>query len=58
VTALATAEQRARELDDCDPLPALRSRFLVPRHEDGREIAYFAGNSLGLQPRATRSLFE
>jgi kynureninase len=58
VTALATAEQRARELDDCDPLPALRSRFLVPRHEDGREIAYFAGNSLGLQPRATRRLFD
>src|SRR5690606_27760431 len=30
-----------------------RAEFCIPR-ENGREIAYFCGNSLGLQPRATR----
>jgi kynureninase len=58
MTAVAVDEQRALKLDEHDPLPTLRSRFLVPRHEDGREIAYFAGNSLGLQPRSTRQLLE
>ncbi len=58
MTAAVLDEQRALRLDDDDPLPSLRSRFLVPRHEDGREIAYFAGNSLGLQPAATRKILE
>jgi kynureninase len=58
MTAVALDEQRAMDLDDRDPLPTLRSRFLVPRHEDSREIAYFAGNSLGLQPRSTRTVLE
>ncbi len=30
-----------------------RDEFLIPPHDDG-EQAYFCGNSLGLQPRATR----
>jgi kynureninase len=44
-------EEQARRLDADDPLPTLRARFLVPTHSDGREVAYLAGNSLGLQPR-------
>lgn len=43
----------AHALDARDPLPTLRSEFLVPRHGDG-EQAYFVGNSLGLQPARAR----
>jgi kynureninase len=37
-----------------DPLRAFRDEFLIPAHE-GRDSAYFCGNSLGLQPRAVRA---
>ncbi|HEX5756876.1 MAG TPA: kynureninase [Arenimonas sp.] len=40
----------ANALDAHDPLPTLRGEFHIPKH-DGREMAYFCGNSLGLQPR-------
>jgi kynureninase len=45
------------DLDAADPLPTLRERFHVPPWRDG-EAAYFAGNSLGLQPKVTRSFLE
>ncbi|WP_254716264.1 kynureninase [Actinomadura sp. WMMB 499] len=46
-------ENEALRLDETDPLPTLRGEFLVPPAPGGRyaEAAYFAGNSLGLQPR-------
>ncbi|MFF4240772.1 kynureninase [Actinomadura geliboluensis] len=49
-----TLEDEARRLDETDPLPTLRGEFLVPPAPGGRyeEAAYFAGNSLGLQPRS------
>lgn len=47
----------ASALDAADPLHALRSEFHIPRH-DGREQAYFCGNSLGLQPKAARGYVE
>lgn len=40
----------ATELDLADPLRSFREHFHVPR-TDGREQAYFCGNSLGLMPR-------
>jgi kynureninase len=48
------SEVTAIELDRTDPLPTLRSRFHIPPDPSGRyvESAYFAGNSLGLQPKA------
>jgi kynureninase len=48
-----TAEDDARARDAADELPTLRDRFHVPPYNDG-EAAYFAGNSLGLQPKALR----
>jgi kynureninase len=40
-------------LDDSEALPTLRDRFHVPPFAGpGGEVAYMAGNSLGLQPRA------
>lgn len=46
-------EAGARALDEADPM--LRDQFWVPPvpGRDGEEYAYLAGNSLGLQPRAT-----
>lgn len=52
--ATATLEH-ARMLDHGDAFPTLRPRFHVPLDAEGREIAYFCGNSLGLQPRATEA---
>lgn len=49
---LPVSPQQIQALDAADSLSAFRSRFRIPLHE-GREIAYFCGNSLGLQPKAT-----
>ena len=46
-------EVQAKDLDAADPLPTRRGEFCVPPH-DGGEAAYFAGNSLGLQPKGLR----
>ncbi len=54
-TDFAAAEAHALTLDARDALAALRDEFLIPRHADGSEQLYFCGNSLGLQPRATRA---
>ena len=43
----------ARQADAADPLGSFRDEFLIPPHADG-DMAYFCGNSLGLQPRGTR----
>nr|WP_221282043.1 kynureninase [Chiayiivirga flava] len=42
-------------MDTADPLSTYRNEFLIPPHADG-ETLYLCGNSLGLQPRATRQL--
>ena len=52
-----SSEDEARALDVADELPTLRERFHVPPYSDG-EAAYFAGNSLGLQPKALRARLE
>jgi kynureninase len=49
-----SAEDDARARDAADDLPTLRDRFHVPPYGAG-EAAYFAGNSLGLQPKALRA---
>lgn len=47
----------ARRLDREDPLAGFRERFLIPPAPGGgeRPSIYLCGNSLGLQPRATRA---
>jgi kynureninase len=52
---LGELEAHALQLDAHDPLAAFRDEFLVPRNDDGSEQVYLCGNSLGLQPRATRA---
>ncbi|MBN9610844.1 MAG: kynureninase [Actinobacteria bacterium 69-20] len=57
--AQANGEAVARELDAADPLPTRRSEFhMLPYDGTYSEIAYFAGNSLGLQPRATAAILR
>src|SRR5581483_7188995 len=52
--ALASAgEAWALAQDAADPLAAFRDEFLIPPHGRGEQV-YLCGNSLGLQPRATR----
>lgn len=47
----------ARELDAADPLKTFKERFFFPKKE-GRELVYFCGNSLGLQPKTVRQSLE
>ncbi len=47
----------ARGLDDADVLFSFRERFHIPQHE-GKDCLYFCGNSLGLQPKSAKYLFE
>jgi kynureninase len=51
------SDAHAAALDAADPLRAFRDEFLIPRH-DGAPMAYFVGNSLGLQPRGARAHVE
>lgn len=51
-----TAEA-ARTLDSKDPLKSYRNKFLMPQHE-GRDVIYFTGNSLGLQPKTTQTYLQ
>jgi kynureninase len=47
-------ERDAQARDASDPLSGLRDEFLIPPHA-GHEQVYLCGNSLGLQPRATKA---
>jgi kynureninase len=57
--------KRAELLDAQDPLARFREEFLFPKAGStavegmaGRDVLYFAGNSLGLQPRKARQYIE
>jgi kynureninase len=43
----------AQQMDAKDPLKAFRNRFHIPNFLD-KQIRYFTGNSLGLQPKSTK----
>ncbi len=42
----------AQSLDAKDPLNSFRNEFYIPKY-NGKEVLYFTGNSLGLQPKLT-----
>ena len=48
----------ANELDQNDPLKHYRDQFYYPKDENGEEVLYLCGNSLGLQPKSVRSFVE
>jgi len=47
----------ARELDQADSLKNYRSKFYIPQF-NGKDTVYFTGNSLGLQPKSTKTYIE
>jgi kynureninase len=48
----------ARRLDQEDNLARFRDEFRIPRRDDGSDLHYFCGHSLGLQPRAVESVIR
>ena len=52
--ALDHALQRARALDEADPLASFRAEFSFPQTAHGDDVVYLTGNSLGLMPRGAR----
>lgn len=51
-------EAFAREMDSADPLRSCRELFHIPAAAGGGACVYLTGNSLGLQPKATRAMVE
>ena len=47
----------ARAQDGADPLRDFRNEFHFPQHE-GKPVIYFAGNSLGLQPKGAAAALK
>lgn len=53
-----TSHDSASVLDERDPLRGFRDEFHIPRTVDDNDVVYFAGNSLGLQPRGVKTAVE
>src|SRR5438552_11967226 len=51
-------EDFAKQLDTEDPVRGFREKFHLPLGKDGKPLIYFAGNSLGLMPKAARQIVE
>jgi kynureninase len=47
----------AQQLDAHDPLSKYRAEFIFPQH-NGKNVIYFTGNSLGLQPKRTKAYVD
>ncbi|GAB1856693.1 kynureninase [Flavobacteriaceae bacterium MHTCC 0001] len=45
----------ALEQDQNDPLKAYRNQFHIPKDKNGNDVIYMTGNSLGLQPKQTKT---
>ena len=45
----------ALKQDQNDELKSYRNQFHIPKDKNGKELIYMTGNSLGLQPKATKS---
>jgi kynureninase len=48
----------ARYADKNDPLVGFRDKFYLPVQKSGEPYIYMCGNSLGLQPKSTKSYLE
>ena len=44
--------------DQEDPLKNYRKEFLIPTNNEGIELVYLCGNSLGLQPKKTSNYLQ
>lgn len=57
MNAATISDEHALQQDANDPLRVYRDEFHIPRHGDV-EMAYFCGNSLGLQPKGARACVD
>ena len=57
-TIFSPDEAFAVQLDAEDSLRQFREKFHLPLAKDGKPLIYFAGNSLGLMPKAARKIVE
>ena len=48
----------AQQLDNADPLKKWRDQFHIPMQKNGKPFVYMCGNSLGLQPKSTKSYLD
>jgi len=48
----------AKHTDENDPLKSFRQKFHLPIQKNGEPFIYLCGNSLGLQPKSTRTAIE
>ncbi len=48
---MKTTRSYALRMDEQDPLRYYRDHFYMPKQANGKEVLYFCGNSLGLQPK-------
>ncbi len=53
-----TTRDYALQLDQNDSLSRFRESFHIPKHTDGTDSIYLCGNSLGLQPRQTKTFLN
>lgn len=53
-----TSSAFAKEMDLLDPLKDYRGKFYIPDAGNADACIYLTGNSLGLQPKSTRSYIE
>jgi kynureninase len=51
-------EDFAKQLDAQDSLHVSREKFHLPANRSGEPLIYFAGNSLGLMPKAAKQIVE
>ena len=45
----------AQRMDSKDPLSNFREQFFIPQ-KNGKDVIYFCGNSLGLQPKKFQNI--
>jgi kynureninase len=55
---MSADESYALAMDAADPLASYRDQFHIPLQPNGAPSIYFCGNSLGLQPKAVRTLLD
>jgi len=50
--------EAARKFDQKDSLRSFREKFNFPKDEEGKELLYFTGHSLGLMPKQTQDYLD
>lgn len=48
----------AKQQDAQDPLASFRNKFHIPKNNEGENLIYLCGNSLGLQPKLTAAYLQ